>query len=146
TAWCHGSSGIGLARLTIPQDVDPHGRTAVRIALREALCGSQLPDDSLCHGNLANLELVMTIGHHFRDAALVQKAQILAVELVKASIWRGWRSGHPTGLEIPGLFTGLSGIGYGLLRLADPDRTPSVLLLEPPPQDSFKHKASSGAI
>ena len=27
---------------------------------------------------------------------------------------------------------GLAGIGYGLLRLAAPERVPSVLLLEPP--------------
>jgi lantibiotic modifying enzyme len=27
---------------------------------------------------------------------------------------------------------GLSGIGYGLLRLADPDRVPSLLTFEPP--------------
>jgi lantibiotic modifying enzyme len=29
--------------------------------------------------------------------------------------------------------TGLAGIGYGLLRLADPARVPSVLTLAPPP-------------
>jgi lantibiotic modifying enzyme len=28
--------------------------------------------------------------------------------------------------------TGLAGIGYGLLRFADPARIPSVLSLEPP--------------
>ena len=27
---------------------------------------------------------------------------------------------------------GLAGIGYGLLRLADPDRVPSVMMMEPP--------------
>jgi hypothetical protein len=29
--------------------------------------------------------------------------------------------------------TGLAGIGYGLLRLAAPERTPCVLRLAPPP-------------
>ena len=38
----------------------------------------------------------------------------------------------PSGVETPGLMTGLAGIGYGLLRLAEPRRTPSVLALEPP--------------
>jgi lantibiotic modifying enzyme len=32
----------------------------------------------------------------------------------------------------PGLLTGLAGIGYGLLRIALPERVPSVLSLEPP--------------
>jgi hypothetical protein len=29
---------------------------------------------------------------------------------------------------------GIAGIGYGLLRLADPDRVPSILALAPPAQ------------
>jgi Lanthionine synthetase C-like protein len=36
------------------------------------------------------------------------------------------------GVESPGLMTGLAGIGYGLLRLAEPTRVPSVLVLTPP--------------
>ena len=60
-----------------------------------------------------------------------------AVHEKTASILRridrhGWRCGVPLHLETPGLMTGLAGIGYGLLRLADPMRTPSVLLMEPP--------------
>jgi lantibiotic modifying enzyme len=35
-------------------------------------------------------------------------------------------------LTNPGLMVGLAGIGYGLLRLADPQRVPSVLVLAPP--------------
>ena len=44
----------------------------------------------------------------------------------------GWLCGVPLGVESPGLMTGLAGIGYGLLRLAEPTRVPSVLVLEPP--------------
>jgi hypothetical protein len=39
---------------------------------------------------------------------------------------------------------GLAGIGYGLLRLADPRRVPSVLVLAPPKLDfasPSKHEA-----
>jgi hypothetical protein len=36
-------------------------------------------------------------------------------------------------VESPGLMTGLAGIGYGLLRAADPECVPSVLTLSPPP-------------
>jgi lantibiotic modifying enzyme len=35
-------------------------------------------------------------------------------------------------LEAPGLMTGITGIGYQLLRLAEPARVPSVLTLAPP--------------
>jgi len=37
---------------------------------------------------------------------------------------------HPQAVEIPGLIAGLAGIGYELLRLAEP--VPSVLALAPP--------------
>ena len=33
----------------------------------------------------------------------------------------------------PGLMTGLAGMGYALLRLAEPAHVPSVLMLAPPP-------------
>ena len=50
-----------------------------------------------------------------------------------ASIERdGWLCGTRGGVEAPGLMNGLAGIGYGLLRLAAPERVPSVLALEPP--------------
>jgi len=35
-------------------------------------------------------------------------------------------------VEIPSLMLGLAGIGYELLRLAEPDWVPSVLMLAPP--------------
>jgi lantibiotic modifying enzyme len=53
--------------------------------------------------------------------------------IVLESIHRdGWLCGVPLGVESPGLMTGLAGIGYELLRLAEPRRVPSVLMLEPP--------------
>jgi lantibiotic modifying enzyme len=36
-------------------------------------------------------------------------------------------------VDTPGFLTGLAGIGYGLLRLALPDRVPSALLLHDDP-------------
>ena len=38
----------------------------------------------------------------------------------------------PHGVATPGLMNGLAGIGLQLLRFADRDAVPSVLLLEPP--------------
>jgi lantibiotic modifying enzyme len=45
----------------------------------------------------------------------------------------GWLCGVPLGVETPGLMLGLAGIGYQLLRLANPQAIPAVLLLDPPP-------------
>ncbi|MFF4618758.1 hypothetical protein [Nonomuraea jabiensis] len=35
-------------------------------------------------------------------------------------------------VQVPGLMTGLAGIGYGMLRAARPDRVPAVIALERP--------------
>jgi lantibiotic modifying enzyme len=40
--------------------------------------------------------------------------------------------GVPLNVETPGLLLGLAGIGYELLRLAEPERVPSLLTLAPP--------------
>jgi hypothetical protein len=37
------------------------------------------------------------------------------------------------------LMSGLAGIGYGLLRLAEPTQIPSVLVLEPPKSLEVSH-------
>ncbi|MDT2303272.1 lanthionine synthetase LanC family protein [Paenibacillus larvae] len=42
---------------------------------------------------------------------------------------QGQVCGTPRHIETPGLFLGLSGIGYQLLRLAEPDIVPCVLQL-----------------
>jgi len=75
---------------------------------------------------------------------LIQAREVLSrypwsdhVDRIAAAILRsidedGWSCGVPLGVETPGLMTGLAGIGYGLLRLAEPSMTRSILTLEPP--------------
>ncbi len=46
----------------------------------------------------------------------------------------GWQCGGPEAVEMPSLMLGLAGIGYEMLRLAEPDLVPSVLVLAPPVQ------------
>jgi hypothetical protein len=53
----------------------------------------------------------------------------------------GPRCGTPNEIETPSLMTGLSGIGYGLLRLAAPDRLRPVQLLWPPSATSSQTPA-----
>jgi type 2 lantibiotic biosynthesis protein LanM len=136
TFWCHGATGIGLARLaTLPLLDTPEVRLEIAQALaatleQDAGSGSQC----LCHGSLGNLELLSRargLPEHARLAAEVPRraARILA-DIER----RGWVCGLPGGVETPGLMYGLAGIGYGLLRLAAPDRVPSVLTLEQPPR------------
>jgi type 2 lantibiotic biosynthesis protein LanM len=131
--WCHGASGIGLGRLA--GSAYWHDETAtdeIEIALRSTLeCGFGL-NHSLCHGDLGNLELLLSVA--LAMPASDHEAQLNAhVAHAVESIERlGYLSGTPLGVETPGLMTGIAGIGYQLLRLAEPDRVPAVLCLAPP--------------
>ena len=133
TAWCHSAPGIGLGRLGL---LDGHDdglvlgevRAAVSATVREGFHDNQ----SLCHGDLGNAEFLIAAAPVVADTPARPVAH-QAVSSVVHQIEAGTvRCGTPSGVETPGLMTGLAGIGYGLLRLVHPDRVPSVLLLAPP--------------
>jgi class II lanthipeptide synthase len=134
-AWCHGAPGIGLGRLgTLPYLCDPEMRGEIRAALRSTLAEGFGFNQSLCHGDLGNLELVREAGRVLDDAGLAAEARRLAARILTRIEDEGPRCGASVRTEVPGFMTGLAGIGYGLLRAAWPERVPSVLLLETPPR------------
>jgi type 2 lantibiotic biosynthesis protein LanM len=132
-AWCHGAPGIGLGRITtrrVLDDADLEGeiRAALASSREEGFGGSHC----LCHGDLGNLDLLLTAARELEDLALGEAAGRLAAGILERIEAEGPRCGGNADQEIPGLLTGLAGIGYGLLRAADPERVPSVLLLDLP--------------
>jgi len=139
-AWCHGAAGIGLARAaTADLLTGPEARADLAAAVdavrrdllpRGALAG--VGDDSLCHGDLGLAETLLSAGRATGDGGLVRLARRCGQAVAEAVLAGAERCGVPRGLHVPGLLMGVAGIGYGLLRLADPDRVPNVLLLEPP--------------
>jgi type 2 lantibiotic biosynthesis protein LanM len=133
TAWCYGAPGIGLARiLSLGRLDEPATRAEIEAALETTLAGVFGDNHSLCHGDLGNLELLLQAGERLEDPRWRAEADRVAAATL-ASIRRdGWLCGISSGVETPGLMMGLAGIGFGLLRLAEPRRTPSVLALEPP--------------
>lgn len=145
-SWCHGAPGIGLTRLELlRQDEDPERRRALRedldAAIAKTLASGFGKSHCLCHGALGNLELLAMAARQLPDHGLQSRVDGLTAGAL-ASIRRdGWLYGYPLGLECLGLMVGVAGIGHGLLRLAAPERVPSILLLEAPPG----HGAGSGA-
>ena len=133
TAWCHGAPGIGLARLRgLPHLNDGETRAEIEAALQTTLAQGFGANHSLCHGDLGNLELLLQAGETFADPRWHAEVDRLAALVLESIDREGWVCGLPGRVESPGLMTGLAGIGYGLLRLADPARVPSVLVLEAP--------------
>jgi len=132
-AWCHGAPGIGLARLSsLPHLDDAATRREIDIALKTTLARGFGRNHSLCHGDLGNLELLLQASQRLDDPQWHAQVNRL-VSLILDSMERdGWLCGNPLKVESPGLMTGLAGIGYELLRLAEPEQVPSVLTLAPP--------------
>jgi lantibiotic modifying enzyme len=75
----------------------------------------------------------MLAAETFDDPELSSHVDRLAASILENIEDHGWTTGIPSGVESPGLMTGLAGIGYGLLRLVDPVRVPSVMVLAPAP-------------
>jgi type 2 lantibiotic biosynthesis protein LanM len=132
-AWCHGAPGIGLARLgSLPYFDDAAVRAEIETALQTTLARGFGDNHSLCHGDLGNLELLLQASQVFKGSSWCTQVHRLAGIILESMRREKWICGTSLGVESPGLMTGLAGIGYELLRLAEPALVPSVLLLAPP--------------
>jgi lantibiotic modifying enzyme len=132
-AWCHGATGIGLARVAglkildtdgIQQDIEAAINTTKKYKLQDQ------DVDHLCCGNLGRVEFLFTAARklsqpNLLEISLEEAAQVVARAEQKGGFTYGFGLGNN-----PGFFRGASGIGYQLLRLAYPDQLPSVLLWE----------------
>jgi lantibiotic modifying enzyme len=133
TAWCHGAPGIGLARLRSLRHIDDAEiRAEIDVSLRTTSELGFGGNHSLCHGDLGNLELLLEASRILDEPQWLAQAGRMAAMILKSFDKDGWLCGVPLDVESPGLMTGLAGIGYELLRIAEPARVPSVLALDAP--------------
>jgi hypothetical protein len=135
-AWCHGAAGIGLSRLRAFQLLkNPVYKNEVQIAVDKTILTdieSSKPDPLfiLCHGSGGNAELFIYAYQILRDKKYLSMAEKIAIN---ALAYHKKHNYYLAGYSIPGagedrsLFMGNAGIGYFLLRLADPFHVPSIL-------------------
>lgn len=134
-AWCHGAPGIGLSRLcSLRHRYEPMLRTEIDVALVTTVARGFGSNHTLCHGDLGNAEILLHAAQTLNESRWRVHADRVIAAAILDSRERGWICGNPRGIESPGLMTGLAGIGYTLLRFADPIGIPSILTLEPPVQ------------
>jgi type 2 lantibiotic biosynthesis protein LanM len=132
-AWCHGAPGIGLGRLAgLPYLDDETVRGEIETAVESTIENGFGGNHCLCHGDLGNLEVVTMAATRLGRPDWQERSGRLAGGILAGIRERGWLLGLPGRTESPGMMVGLAGIGYGLLRLAAPQRVPSVLVLEGP--------------
>ncbi len=87
---------------------------------------------TICHGDLGNLETVLTATLVLNELHYSKQLANLTAMIIDSIEKYGPLTGVPLGVETPGLMSGISGIGYQLLRLAQPQSVLAVLLVAPP--------------
>jgi lantibiotic modifying enzyme len=128
--WCNGASGSGFARLLVRRAlggglVDDELDAAVAVCT--AAAGAPDANQCICHGGCGVVEFLYDAARELDRPALRQRALDLAAAAASLELDdRTWPCGPPDQREKPGLFTGLAGIGYSLLRCAA-SGVPSVL-------------------
>ncbi|MEM1204939.1 MAG: type 2 lanthipeptide synthetase LanM family protein, partial [Acidobacteriota bacterium] len=137
-AWCHGAPGVGIARLACLSLLGgPEIRADLDAALETTLEQGFGKNHCLCHGDLGNLDVLLLAAGRLGDGALARRVERLRDRIVAGIDEGGWRFGMLVPrAETPGLMVGLAGIGHQLLRLAFPDRVPSILALDLPDKGS----------
>lgn len=121
--WCYGAPGIGLAIQEMKTSDQERTTRWLQLA-KEATWRLGFSEcNSLCHGNLGNAELFLLAG----DVGMANAYLNHALDDVDRKGF--WDCGLPGDATTPGLMCGLAGIGYALLRFADPSQVPSVLAL-----------------
>lgn len=141
--WCHGGSGIAMARVATldPVRVKEDGESAELRRVLESLT-APIPDeeagggtraDDVCCGYMGRVEALLTAARTLDRPEYEDHARHLAGAVVRrARRRRCYRLTATRGRDVfsPSFFQGISGIGYTLLRLTDPESIPSLCLFE----------------
>lgn len=135
-SWCNGSAGIGLARAAALR----HGADDALVGELEAAVATSLEHglglgQALCHGDLGVTDTLLIGAEALCRPQWTDRARQIGA-MVAADVLAN--EGCVTqefgaGVDLPGLVNGAAGVGYQLLRIADPAAVPSVLLLEVAP-------------
>jgi hypothetical protein len=131
-AWCHGAAGIGLSRLRAAE-LSPNKQhlTDIKRSLTRTRLMNLRPN-TLCHGEGGNADLFIEGYVSLKKKSLLQHAENVGeMTLLQKKTAKKYRCGIPYSSpdqpEDPSLFNGIAGIGYFLLRLANPQEVPSIL-------------------
>src|SRR5580693_1184869 len=129
--WCHGAPGIGLARIATSRlggMDDARLKTDIQNAVEGATQGRPTAVDTLCCGALGGVEFFCEAGSALgRDDLRALAGERLTAVLQTAAAAGDYRWNSGQGRFNLGLFRGLAGVGYTLLRRVD-GALPNVLI------------------
>jgi type 2 lantibiotic biosynthesis protein LanM len=131
--WCHGAPGIGLARIATSKlrGMDEARLVAdIQNAVEGVKQGRPTAVDTLCCGALGGVEFFCEAGDALgRDDLRALASQRLTAVLQTAAAAGDYRWNSGKGRFNLGMFRGLAGVGYTLLRRVD-GSLPNVMIWE----------------
>jgi lantibiotic modifying enzyme len=131
--WCHGAVGIGLARIAGSRlgEVRSHLITDdINRALHNTKTKWPQHVDTLCCGTLGTIEFLAEAGEMLKQPSLGELSDQRLAQIIANRQEQGDYAWNAAGTAFNlGLFRGLSGVGYTILRKLDP-QLPNVLIWE----------------
>jgi lantibiotic modifying enzyme len=134
--WCHGAAGIILSYIKSSKLLNRDLTSPyIVVAFNDIIQNGMSGQDCLCHGSLGNYEVLVSMAELLKNDEL---KNVVRNELYKKVIsMSGRHENWITGLNnqqysLIGLFLGLSGISYNIMRVFWQDDVPSVLTLDSP--------------
>ena len=131
-SWCHGAPGIGLARVgSLATSDSSEYRRDIAHGVKSASDAPLNSLDNLCCGTLGRLDVLLEAHRVLGEGQCLDRARQLAkAVVVRAAERGGYVVGPQTGIYVPSLYQGMAGVGYQLLRVANPSAYPSVLCFQ----------------
>ena len=131
--WCHGASGIGLSRIANVKFGADANSVLEDIKNATVCVKDNWPNrlDTLCCGTMGSIEFLNEAGELLGDQNISSLANQRLMEVFSTRQEKGeysWPAETSTDFSL-GLFRGVSGVGYTLLRRLNPT-LPNILILE----------------
>ena len=129
--WCHGAVGIGLARVASSRVGNAKVKTVmsdINHVVQNTTGNWPQHVDTLCCGTLGTIEFLAEAGEFLNQPSLEHLSDQRLAQIIAHRHEQGaytWNAGS-TAFNL-GLFRGLSGVGYTIMRKLD-KRLPNVLL------------------
>jgi type 2 lantibiotic biosynthesis protein LanM len=141
-SWCHGSSGIIIsyakAKKYLKNNYFEFENDLQKI-IHKIFDDEIYNDDCICHGFWGNIEAISILNNQLNNQLnnpslnniILEKGIIKLQNIAKNH--ENWKTGFKSNkYNIVGLFLGLTGIGYNIMKMFWPDEIPSILSLDGP--------------
>lgn len=130
TAWSHGAGGIGLCRLELlkAKIFEKQALIDLQAAIHTTLLSGFNLNFSLSFGSFGNIDFIYEYLKHNPNKEIEYKFRKLLNILLINVLDDNFNTGLDD-VKTLGLMSGITGIGYECIRLLNPEKVPSILLI-----------------